>query len=207
MYVIVTEKLCRRAWQEVVEAAIAGGADCVQLREKELCGAELLIRARQLVQMCRRHGVLSIINDRPDIALLSGADGVHVGQDDLPAAEARKIIGHHRIVGVSTHDLSQAQAAERDGADYIGVGPVFHSTTKPRPILPGLEFARAAASQVKIPSVAIAGINPDNLRQVLETGIRAVAISSAILASDDPADLTRKIKNQMLAAEQTIRSA
>src|SRR2546423_2494403 len=100
LYVLITESICNRPWLEAAEQAIVGGADCLQLREKNLDGAEFLSRARQFVQLCGRHKVLSIINDRPDIALLSGADGVHVGQDDLPAREARKLLGRDKIVGV-----------------------------------------------------------------------------------------------------------
>ncbi|MDB5321290.1 MAG: thiamine phosphate synthase, partial [Phycisphaerales bacterium] len=142
LYVLITESSCRRPWLEVAEAAIAGGADCLQLREKSLEGAELLRRARMLVALCRANGVLCLINDRPDVAVLADADGVHVGQGDLPAVEARKIVGAEKIVGVSTHHLAQAKQAVLDGADYIGVGPVFRSLTKSREILPGLAYAK-----------------------------------------------------------------
>ncbi|MDB5295806.1 MAG: thiE, partial [Phycisphaerales bacterium] len=139
--VLVTESVCRRPWLEAAEEAIRGGATCLQLREKDLESGELLRRAKHFVTLCRDTDTLSIINDRPDIAVLSGADGVHVGQGDLPAAEARKIVGARRIVGVSTHDLDQAKQAVRDGADYIGVGPFFRSPTKPRDFTAGPEYA------------------------------------------------------------------
>jgi thiamine-phosphate pyrophosphorylase len=186
LYVLITEALCApRPWQEVAEAAIAGGADCLQLREKDLESGELLRRAKDFVRICRQKSVISIINDRPDIAVLSDADGVHVGQTDLPAIEARKIVGRDRIVGVSTHTLEQARQAVLDGADYIGVGPVFPSQTKPRGILPGLEFAKSAAAAVKIPCIAIAGITPENVERVMQTGVSGVAVSSAILSASD----------------------
>lgn len=197
LYVLITESLCRRPWLEVAEAALAGGADCIQLREKQMDGGELLARAARLVKLCRDHGALCIINDRPDIAVLSGADGVHVGQTDLPAAEARKIIGNRGIVGVSTHDLEQARRAVLDGADYIGVGPVFPSSTKPREIRPGLDFARTAAGAVKIPCVAIAGITAENTAEVMATGVSAVAVSSAIIAAPDPRAAAEAIRAQM----------
>src|SRR5262249_1596908 len=146
-----------------------------------------LVRARQLAALCHRHGVVCIINDRADIAVLSNADGVHVGQSDLPAAEARKLVGANKIVGVSTHNLEQARQAVRDGANYIGVGPVFPSSTKPRDFLPGLELARQVVSaDLPIPAVAIAGINRANVDEVLESGIRAVAVSSAVIGEKDP---------------------
>jgi len=198
LYVLITEKLCSRPWLEAAEQAILGGADCLQLREKELESGELLKRARQLVELCRRHNAISIINDRPDIAILSGADGVHVGQGDLPAVEARKIVGRQRIVGVSTHTLEQARQAVRDGADYIGVGPVFPSSTKPRDFLPGLDFARQVAqAELPIPAVAIAGITAANVDEVLETGIGAVAVTAAVISAPDIRAAASQIKERI----------
>lgn len=197
LYVLITESLCRRPWLEVVEQAIAGGADCIQLREKDLEGAELLARAKQLVALCRKHGVLSIINDRPDLAILSDADGVHVGQEDLPADQVRKLLGAEKIVGVSTHRIEQARKAVLDGANYIGVGPFFRSSTKPRDFLPGPAYAREVASSIGIPAVAIAGINAQNVDEVLESGLKAVAVSSAVIASDDVRSATEALKKKL----------
>jgi thiamine-phosphate pyrophosphorylase len=197
LYVLITESVCKRPWMEVAEAAIAGGADCLQLREKTLEGGELLRRARDLVSLCRRHAALCIINDRPDIAVLSGADGIHVGQDDLPATEARKIVGPDRIVGVSTHNLAQAKQAVLDGADYVGVGPVFRSTTKARDFLPGLDYATLAASEIRLPTVAIAGITLENVDDVLATAVQAIAVTAAIGAADDPQSATRAMKDRI----------
>jgi thiamine-phosphate pyrophosphorylase len=210
LYVLITEAVCRRPWLEVAEAAIEGGADCLQLREKTLEGAELLRRAKALVMLCRSRRVLCIVNDRADVAVLADADGVHVGQGDLPAVEARKIVGPDKLVGVSTHDIEQARRAVTDGADYVGVGPVFRSSTKAREILPGLEFAREVAREVSIPAVAIAGITEGNLEQVLETGVRAVAVTAAVAASEDPraaaAGLKLSIKSNLLAASPATRA-
>ncbi len=125
LYVLITEAVCRGPWLEVAEQALLGGADCLQLREKEMNSGEMLFRARLLVELCRKHGALCIINDRPDIALLSGADGVHVGQGDLPAREARKMVGHEKLIGVSTHNLEQARA-------HIATGPI---TSASAPVL------------------------------------------------------------------------
>ncbi|MFI5381114.1 MAG: thiamine phosphate synthase [Tepidisphaerales bacterium] len=198
LYVLITESLCRRPWLEVAERAILGGADCLQLREKQLDGGEFLRRARLLADLCRRHNVLCIINDRPDIAVLAGADGVHVGQEDLPAVEARKIVGHGKLVGVSTHCIEQARQAVLDGADYIGVGPVFPSSTKPRDILPGLDYARQVAGEIRIPAVAIAGITHENIGDVIATGIRAVAVTAAVVAQDDVQSAARELKNRLM---------
>lgn len=198
LYVLITEKLCKHSWFQTAELVIEGGADCIQLREKELDGGELLDRAQKLVKLCRAHKVLCIINDRPDIALLSGADGVHVGQGDLPAIEVRKLLGTGKIVGVSTHNLDQAWQAVRDGADYIGVGPVFRSPTKPRDFLPGVAFARQIAhANLPIPAVAIAGITLQNVDDLIAAGIGAVAVTSAVIADADPRSAAMRFKEKL----------
>ena len=193
LYVLITESACRLPWKHVLAEALAGGADCIQLREKELKSGELLSRALWVAQACREAGAISIINDRPDIALLSGADGVHLGQGDLPVAQARKIVGMQSLIGVSTHAPAQAQAAVTEGADYLGVGPVFPSSTKPRDILPGLDYARFAAT-LDIPAVAIAGITESNAPQVVGCGIRALAVTAAVTASADPRAAARALR-------------
>ena len=196
LYLILTESACRRGWLETAEAAIAGGVggvDCLQLREPDLPAGELLARAKRLRELCRDAGVLFIVNDRPDVALLSKADGVHVGQTDLPAADVRRIVGPRAIVGVSTHTIGQVRQARRDGADYVGVGPVFPSATKPRDILPGLAFAGAAAELNLLPTVAIAGITPANAADVWATGVTSIAVASAITMQDDPAAAARAL--------------
>jgi thiamine-phosphate pyrophosphorylase len=208
LYVLITESLCRRPWLEAAGQAIVGGADCLQLREKSLEGGEFLQRARQLVELCHKHGVLCIINDRPDIAALVDADGVHVGQGDLPAVEARKIVGNGKIVGVSTHNLEQARQAMLDGADYIGVGPIYKSATKSRDFVAGLEYAAAASAAVKIPRVAIAGIGPENVDDVIATGVNAVAVTAAVIGCDDVAGAARRLKEKIVggfAARSTAR--
>jgi thiamine-phosphate pyrophosphorylase len=203
LYVLITESACRHPWLQTAEQAIDGGADCLQLREKELPGGELLVRARKLADLCRRRGVLFIVNDRADIAAACDADGVHLGQEDLPPAEARRILGQNKIIGVSTHDLDQARRATTDGADYIGVGPIFKSPTKPRAFLPGLEYAAAVAADtaISVPKIGIAGIGPENIKQVLATGIRAVAVTSAVTKADDVQAAARQVIKEMLNAE------
>ena len=197
LYVLITEKLCVAPWLETDEQALLGGADCLQLREKDLESGEFLRRAMQLVALCRKHHALCIINDRPDVALLADADGVHVGQEDLPAVEARKIVGTGKIVGVSTHCMEHARQAVLDGADYIGVGPFFRSQTKPREILSGPAYAREVAGEIPIPAVAIAGINAENVDEVLATGIRAVAVSSAVIGAKDVHGAAEELKTRL----------
>ncbi|MDB5290832.1 MAG: thiamine phosphate synthase [Phycisphaerales bacterium] len=201
LYVLLTGKLCKRPWLEAAEQALLGGADCLQLREKEMDSGELLRRSRQLVALCRKHGALCIVNDRPDIAVLSDADGVHVGQEDLPAVEVRKIVGREKIVGVSTHRIEQAGQAALDGADYIGVGPFFRSATKPRDFIAGPEYARRVAAEIKIPAVAIAGITPANVDEVLATGIKAVAVSSAVIGATDVRGAAEGLKKRLIATD------
>jgi thiamine-phosphate pyrophosphorylase len=199
LYVLITVSACKHNWLVTAKAAIAGGADALQLREKEMEGGELLRRATALAPLCRKAKVLLIINDRPDIAILSGADGVHVGQGDLPAVEARKIVGGKRIVGVSAHNIAQARQAVLDSADYIGVGPIFRSSTKPRDWqeLPGLDFARQAVAEIKRPCVGIAGITAENVDQVRAAGITAIAVTAAITGADDVEQATRALKAKL----------
>ena len=198
LYVLITESACRIPWLEAAEQAILGGADGLQLREKDMEGGELLRRATQLVQLCRAHNVPCIVNDRPDVAALCAADGVHVGQGDLPAREVRKLLGPDRVLGVSTHDVEQARRALLDGADYVGIGPVFRSPTKPRDFVAGLEVAREVALAVpQIPTVAIAGIDAGNVDEVLRTGVRAIAVTSAVLSAEDVRGAAAELKAKL----------
>lgn len=198
LYVLITEEYCAgRHWLEVAQQSIAGGADCLQLREKALEGGEFLARSKQFVALCRRSGVLSIINDRVDVAALAGADGVHLGQGDLSAREARRLLGQDKLIGVSTHCIEHARQAVLDGADYIGVGPVYRSATKTRDILPGLAYARSVASEIRIPGVAIAGITLANVDEVLATGIRAVAVTAAVTQQPDVVAAARALKEKL----------
>jgi thiamine-phosphate pyrophosphorylase len=197
LYVLISESACRADWFATAQAAIDGGADALQLREKNLDDAELLRRARRFVALCRRHRVVSILNDRPDLAVLCDADGVHVGQEDLPAVEVRKLLGPSKIIGVSTHRLEQARRAVEDGADYLGVGPVYPSPTKPRDFVAGLDYARQAAAEIRIPSVAIAGITVENVDEVLATGVRAVAVTAAVAGCPDAQAAARRLKDRI----------
>lgn len=194
LYALITESMCSRPWQQVVEAAIAGGVDILQLREKSLNDRELLRRANWLVAACRQADVLCIINDRADIAAASRADGVHVGQEELPVAAARAPLGPDRLVGVSTHSEDQIRQAITDGADYIGVGPVFPSSTKSFSDFPGLRFVQSAATISTVPFFAIGGISPQNLDDVLNAGASRVAITSAIAKADNPQVATAELQ-------------
>lgn len=183
-------------------AAIDGGADIVQLRNKTATQAELLPVTRQLVAYARSHGALTVINDYINVAVISDADGLHLGQDDGELAAAR-----HRwegkLIGRSTHSLEQAKIAARQGADYLGVGPVFETPTKPERPAVGIELLAEVASAISIPWFAIGGIDRTNISQVLHAGATRVAVVRAVCAAPDPAAAAAELKSLLLAAPTT----
>jgi thiamine-phosphate pyrophosphorylase len=191
LYVLITASLCRRDWLDTAAAVIAGGAGCIQLREKSLSDAEYLGRARDLAVLCRRHGALFIVNDRPDIARLSGADGVHLGQEDMSPADARRIIGADRLIGLSTHTPPQLRTAVEQAPDYIAVGPMFPSATKPQAHVPGPELLSLALGETAIPIVPVGGIAEKNAGMLREAGARCLCLCSAIIAAEDPQEAAR----------------
>lgn len=186
LYVLFGSESCRLEVPWAVREAAAGGADMVQLREKGLSDKELLIRAEAAAKAAREAGALFIVNDRPDIASLVAADGVHLGQGDLPVGHARRVLGPDAVVGVSTHTPEQVEAAVAAGADYIGVGPTFPSRTKSFGELAGLDFVRRAAGMTSLPAFAIGGIDAANISEVFAAGAGRVAVSAAVASSDDP---------------------
>lgn len=168
-----------------IEAAIDGGASIVQLREKRLDEAAFLAEAERFTALCRRRGAVSIINDRVDIALKSGADGVHIGQEDLAAGDARRILGPGKIIGVSAHSVEEALRAQAAGVDYLGVGAAFATGTKAdaKPIT--RETIRAITAAVDIPVVAIGGITRENILELKNCGLDGAAVVSALFAQVD----------------------
>lgn len=196
LYVITDAKLARgRSHREVIRAAIAGGATIVQYREKEGTTRQMLEEARALRELARQAGVPFIVNDRLDIALAVDADGVHIGQDDMPAPLARRLMGPGKIVGVSATNLEEALQAERDGADYIGAGPIFATPTKPDAAPPiGLDGLAEICRRVAIPVVAIGGINEENAAAIMKTGAVGAAVVSAIVAAPDVEAAARRLR-------------
>jgi thiamine-phosphate pyrophosphorylase len=168
----------------MVRQAVSSGVRNIQLRDKELAKRDLYHEATLLRTFTSQHGVILIINDYVDIARAVNADGVHLGQDDLPIKEARKILGKSKIIGISTHSLRQALEAERAGADYIGFGPVFATSTKNAGRPKGIKSLQNIKRHVKIPVVAIGGITLKNAQDVINSGADALAIASAILSGD-----------------------
>lgn len=178
---------------EMARKVLDGGARILQLRGKGLSSRKLLEEARDIRELTRKAGALFILNDRVDIALLSNADGVHLGQDDLPIAEARKTLGKDKVIGISTHDIEQAVKAEQEGANYIGFGPIFETKTKAdAEKAKGLQTLREVKKSVNIPVVAIGGINLENVVDVISAGADAVAVISAIVKADNIEGATKR---------------
>ncbi len=169
-----------------IQEAAAGGAAIFQLREKDYHDRELLEVARDVKRWTHATNTLFIVNDRPDLARLVEADGVHLGQDDMSVKDARRILGPDAIIGVSTHTLEEIRQALLDGASYLGVGPTFSSGTKEFGSLAGLEFVREAASLTTLPWFAIGGIRGSNVDDVRDAGASRVAVSQAVIAAAEP---------------------
>ena len=207
LYVLTDRGLSRgRSNEEVVEQAIAGGADAIQLRDKESTSRQLLQEALKLRDITCKKGVLLIINDRVDIALASDADGVHLGQDDLPIQWGRKLLGNDKIIGITTHNLEESIQAEKDGADYIGVSSVFPTTTKSdADPLSGLEVLTDIKRNVSIPVVAIGGIKEENVAQVGEAGADCIAVISAIVSTVNIKEAAKSLREKFLAARKNWR--
>lgn len=192
-----------RTLYDQVEEALAGGATLIQLREKELDREHFLEEARELKALCRRYGAPFVINDSVDIAAAVDADGVHVGQSDMAAGDVRFRLGPDKIIGVSAQTVDQALLAERSGADYLGVGAVFHTGTKRDATDVSYETLREICRAVKIPVVAIGGINRGNVEQLAGSGICGVAVVSAIFAQQDIRAAAADLRE---AVERMVRS-
>ena len=185
----------------IAEAALAGGADMIQLRDKTGNLRDLLPQAQTIQALCRARGAVFIVNDRVDLALAADADGAHVGQEDLPAASARRLLGPGRLMGVSTHSLAQAEAAQQVGANYIGFGPMFATGTKDTGYTPrGLEALRGIRRAVSLPILAIGGISLENVSLVIEAGATAPAVISAVVAAPDIAAAAAAFRQRVAAA-------
>lgn len=197
LYLLLTSELCATGLENVLSAALGNGVRIVQLREKSLPDRELLDLARRVRSLTRDADALFIMNDRPDLAVLSEADGVHVGQDELSVHDVRRIVGPDRLIGVSTHEIEQARAAVLDGADYLGVGPVFTSQTKSFDEYAGLEYVKQVAEEVSLPWYAIGGINSDNMEELLAAGASRVAVSGAVCGADSAGPATAALVAQL----------
>jgi thiamine-phosphate pyrophosphorylase len=207
LYLVTDARCCgARGVLEVVRAAVRGGVSVVQLRDPLAKTGALVAQARALRELLAPLGIPLIVNDRVDVALAAGADGVHVGQSDMPAEDARALLGPERLLGLSVSSPLQLSAAALGAVDYLGVGPVFDTPTKPDAD-PALGYAglRALCSEARLPAVAIGGIHAGNAARVLETGVNGLAVVSAICAAEDPEHAARELAAIVRGTDRRIR--
>jgi thiamine-phosphate pyrophosphorylase len=218
--VLIDGRESEEGFAALVGDLVSAGVGMIQLRDKQAPLRQLVDRARMLVHRTRRGRIasacpdqadspdqawsglppLAIVNDRPDVAAAVDADGVHVGQDDFAVKDARAVLGPRKLIGVSTHSIEQARQAVLDGANYVGIGPMFPSATKPFDAFPGPELARAVAAEIRLPAFAIGGIDSKNVEAVLAAGIQRVAVSSAIVDAASPGEAISELLAAFAAA-------
>ncbi|MFC4767322.1 thiamine phosphate synthase [Effusibacillus consociatus] len=199
LYVITGKSFLKgRRLEDVIREAIDGGADCIQLREKDISSRELLEMGRLLRQITKEKAIPFIVNDRLDIALAVDADGIHLGQDDMPIEIARKLLGPDKIIGISTHGVEEAVAAELAGADYIGLGPIKATQTKldTEPVI-GIEGIREVRRHVSLPIVAIGGVKQEDAAEIVQAGANGVAVISAVIGADDVYQASSALRAQV----------
>ncbi len=197
LYVLIDGRATVEAFRDLVMSLLESGVDVLQLRDKQLTDRALLLRARLLRELTRNSDTLFIMNDRVDLAMASGAEGVHLGQDELPVSAARRLLGPEALIGVSTHKMEQARQAVLDGADYLGCGPTFPSATKSFSQFPGLEYLRQVSQEISLPAFAVGGIDGENLTQVLQAGFSRVAVSHSVVGMPDPAHAAQGLAAQL----------
>lgn len=188
------------------EQLLQGGVDAIQLRCKNVSDRDLLDVSRKMKSLTAKYNALFIVNNRPDIAVLVDADGIHVGHEDLPVPAVREIVGHRKILGVSTHSVPEAIAAQKQGADYVSCGPLWATPTKPTYNPVGLGLIGLYRAALHVPFVAIGGINASNLDQVVATGAKTVAIVRALFEAENPTEFARQSKQKILANRTSVVS-
>ncbi len=194
LYFITDGRLSKQGIFADVRQVIAAGCSIVQYREKEKETGEMVAEAKQIAALCKKNKILFLINDRIDVALAVDADGVHLGQQDMPVVIARKLLGKNKTIGLTVHSVEEAAQAQNQGVDYVSVSPIFSTATKQdagKPV--GIELIKEIKRAVKVPVVAIGGINEQNVQQVLQTGADSVAIISAIVCAGNAAEAARRI--------------
>ncbi len=197
LYVLISSNITTKPVKETARLVIDGGADAIQLREKTISDSEFILLAEEVRDITTRKGSLLIINDRVHVAREINADGVHLGQQDMSISEARDIIGNEKIIGVSTHSVIQARQAQKDGADYIAIGPIYPTRTKDYEPSIGVEIIQEISGAVNIPFIAIGAITLENLDEVLQAGASRVAVCSAIIGSKDIYSTTKQYKEKL----------
>ncbi|MGH2574619.1 MAG: thiamine phosphate synthase [Ignavibacteria bacterium] len=190
-----TELQKRFSHEDIVKLAIRGGADMIQLRDKKMSTGELVVTAKRIKKLCDKSNVTFIVNDRVDIALISDADGVHLGKEDIPVSEARKLLGRNKIIGGTAHNVKEALQVEKDGVDYIGFGHIFPTLTKLKTTQPqGLERLAEVIRLISIPVLAIGGINTENVNKVILSGAYGVALIGSVVKSDNPVETVSELR-------------
>ena len=197
LYVLISSNITKKSVKETARLVIDGGADAVQLREKTISDSKFISLAREVRDITTKRGSLLIINDRVHVVRKVNADGIHLGQQDMSALEARNIIGDEKIIGVSTHSITQARQAQKDGADYIAIGPIYPTSTKDHEPSVGIEIIHEISEAVSIPIIAIGAITLENLDGVLKAGASRIAVCSAIIGSKDIYSSTRQFKEKL----------
>lgn len=197
LYVLLTINLCKLSALDTARLAIRGGADVLQLRGKDVPEKELRRLALELRALTKELGAIFIINDRPNITLEAHADGLHIGQEDMPIEEARRLVGNDKLIGISAHSIQQARQAQANGADYLGIGPIFPTDTKARVNPVETQLIRQVVKEITIPFFAIGGINTNNVRQVLDAGATRIAVCSAIVSQEDVLDAARGLCREL----------
>ncbi len=200
LYLVTDPDMGARPVEAIVRAAVAGGVTAVQLRDKQATARALVAQAGRLREILAPRGIALIVNDRLDVALAAGADGVHLGQDDLACADARRIAGPDFLIGISVSSPAEARRAAADGADVLGVSPVFDTPTKrDTPKAAGLEGLRAIRRAVRLPLVGIGGLHAGNAAEVRRAGADGIAVVSAIMTAPDPEAAARELRSAIAA--------
>jgi thiamine-phosphate pyrophosphorylase len=199
---VITDTIVQKKYShvEIAKMAIKGGADVIQFRDKFMSTQELIETARKLKKICSKAGVLFIVNDRTDVALVADADGVHLGTEDIPLKDARKLLGKNKIIGGTAHSLKEAEVARKNGADYIGFGHIYPTLSKHKITLPvGINELARAVKKVKIPVLAIGGIGLNNISEVVKTGVHGVAVIGSVLKNKNPENAVKKLRRIIYA--------
>lgn len=204
LYMLVSRARCAASLEWTIEEAAAGGVQMVQLREKNITDREFLERGQRVLKACRKAGLICIINDRADLASVVGADGVHLGQEDINVHDARRMLGPQAIIGVSTHSMEQVNQAMQAGADYIGVGPCFPSKTKEFSEYPGLALVQQVAQATSLPAFAVGGIGPNNIKEIVQAGLKRVAVGMALTQEDDPRKAAKRLRLALGELQQPV---
>lgn len=209
LYIITDQRISHgKSHLEVAEAALAGGATVIQFRDKEMKDSEAVVTCREIYKLTKKKDVSFIVNDRVEIVKAVNADGVHLGQEDMSFSSARKILGKEKIIGISVETVEQALKAVEGGADYLGIGPIYPTATKPDAGKAlGIARLKEIRESVNIPIVTIGGINENNLEEVLRAGADGVAVISAVVSAPDITEACRKLKNKIEYIKKKLKNS